>query len=140
MTIKLLFDENIAIKVVKALTAAATILAPDVEIAYRPEFTGRYSVPDNQWGDRVAEEGWILITADRGRTNRGIRLPRMCLDKGIRHVLAGTSTHRLREIPKLASLLAVWDDLLAVSTAPAGSRFRWFRSNESSRIELFTRP
>ena len=41
MTIKLMFDENIAIRVVNALRAAVTILAPDVEIAYLPEFTGR---------------------------------------------------------------------------------------------------
>lgn len=39
----------------------------------------REGVTDQIWIPRIALEGWIIITPDRGKSNRGGKLPRLCI-------------------------------------------------------------
>ncbi len=125
-----MLDENVPVKVVKALQAVIPIWHHDHRIEYIPVYTNKMSVPDSVWLPRLASEGWVLLTADRGKSNKGKKLPHLCRQHSLTHVLVGPSIHDLTEIPKLCAILAVWPELLEAASAEAGARFRLTRQAE----------
>ena len=81
---------------------------------------------DNDWIPQIATEGgWIVITSDAGRkTNKGGKLPRLCKEFGITHVILTAALHRKPAAEKVAALVLAWDRIEALAAEPAGSRFK----------------
>ena len=54
------------------------------------------ATPDKEWIPEIAKQGgWIIVTSDRGTHSRkDERLPMICRDFGVTHVLLSGSLHR----------------------------------------------
>lgn len=82
--------------------------------------------PDNVWIPQVAQEGWIVVSTDRGRNRPtyGGKLPVLCQESKITHILFSPKLHHCRAHEKVAALAMVWKEIEAIADAPPGSRFK----------------
>jgi len=104
------------------------------ELASRKQFEavslvgllGEQGVLDSEWIPRIAADGrWIVITTDAGkRPSRGGKLPRLCREHKVTHVVISSTIHRKRTQEKLEALVAVWDEIARLNEAPPGTRFK----------------
>lgn len=71
---------------------------------------------------------------------KGGKLPALCKEHKITHVILSSALHRKKTHEKVAALLFVWDQLEALGTAPPGSRFilrlKQVRGSDELRIAL----
>jgi hypothetical protein len=81
-------------------------------------------IADNEWIPQLAQEGgWTVITADRARrgSQQGGKLPSLCDQFGITHVLISSTLHQRKSDEKVAALVLVWPEILQLSNDPAGT-------------------
>lgn len=76
---------------------------------------------DEQWVPEVAREGWIVVSVDRGRSP-GPKLPRLCHQLGVRHIIFASSAARLPQFEKARAFFRVWRDLLNFAHTSPGSK------------------
>lgn len=87
------------------------------------DFRNTHGTKDAEWVPKISQDEWVVISADRGKSNRGQKLPRLCKDFGVRHVLLSNRIHELKQFAKIRAILSVWDGLFGVMNSPAGTRF-----------------
>ena len=80
---------------------------------------------DNEWIPAIASEGnWIVISSDRGRrANDGGKLPALCVQYKVTHVLLSAKLHAKSSQIKRAAFVLVWPQIVATHSAVPGSRF-----------------
>lgn len=80
---------------------------------------------DDEWIPAMKGQGWIVISADSGknRPSRGGKLPRLCKENEITHVLFGSKLHQRPGRDKLAALLLVWPEIVELHRELPGTRF-----------------
>lgn len=80
---------------------------------------------DDVWIPRIGQEGgWIVITTDRGKGSaRGGKLPRLCLENKITHVLLSPALHRKKGAEKVGALVLLWGQIEGLSAEVPGTRF-----------------
>jgi hypothetical protein len=76
---------------------------------------------DEVWVPAIAKENWIVVSVDRGRSP-GPKLPGICAQLGVRHILLAPSTACLPQFEKARAFLRVWRDAVNIAQAPAGTR------------------
>lgn len=69
---------------------------------------------DRVWLTAIKETGWLVVTADRGKSNRGEKLPRLCLELGIIHVVLSATLHRRSVGDRALALAACWENIVEV--------------------------
>lgn len=81
---------------------------------------------DRDWIPRIAAEGqWVVITSDCGKqSTHPDRLPRICAEHKVTHLLLTQRVHRLPMAEKVERLFEMWDRIVELGSYPAGSRFR----------------
>lgn len=81
---------------------------------------------DNEWIPTCAAEGgWIVISGDRAkRNNPGGKLPLLCREKGVTHVILSAAAHQLRVADKLSLLQLMWPQITETPKAKPGTRFK----------------
>lgn len=93
--IKLLFDECVGRPLVEGLARYFSLDPEGLEIAFVGTlFPGQ---PDAVWLPHAAAGEWIIVSADRGKTNNGVKLPRVCVELGLRHILFSSQLEIIRE-------------------------------------------
>lgn len=79
---------------------------------------------DNDWIPKLASEPWVVVSGDRGRqSGMGPKLPDLCRETGITHILLGKSVHVKKAAEKIAILTLLWDRIVEASTDEPGSRY-----------------
>jgi hypothetical protein len=99
---------------------------------------GLYSLgEDETWIPDMAQEGWIVLTADRGKGGRGKgeKLPVLCRAFGMTHILMSGSLHRRTSIQKVTAILEVWDNINELPEQPKGSAWS-LRLTQSGKAVL----
>lgn len=93
-------------------------------------------VLDNEWVPKISDEGrWIVITADAGRkSNIGGKLPDLCSEYKITHVVFSAALHNKKVQEKAGALLMVWDKIELLNTEPPGSRFKLMFSQGKKNV------
>jgi hypothetical protein len=84
-----------------------------------------YFVPgtlDPDWIPKIAQEGWMVMTADRGKNGKH-KLPAICATYQITHILMGPSVGQLKQYQKANAIISIWDKIKECQNAPKGSRF-----------------
>ena len=76
---------------------------------------------DEVWVPAIAKEDWIVVSVDRGKSP-GPKLPRLCAQLGVRHILLAPTAARLPQFEKARAILRVWRDAINLAQAPAGTR------------------
>jgi hypothetical protein len=96
---------------------------------------------DDVWIPQIANEGWIILTGDRGKKSGKVKLPAICVTYKITHILMGSSVLHLKQIERVNAIIAVWSEIKKCGEAPEGSRFT-LRLGEKRRpiIKQFILP
>jgi hypothetical protein len=125
-SLKLLFDECIGEPVMKHLASLVATGPVQAEFLHVRRLLLE-GIPDSEWVPKIAANGWIVISADRGKRNRRERrdekLPYLCRLHSITDVLLSASVHQYSNFDKGRAILAVWDEIAALPAQPAGSRW-----------------
>lgn len=81
---------------------------------------------DEVWIPKIADQGWIVISADRGMggIKKGQPFPRVCLQYGVTHILLTQSVHARTMFDKILTLMSLWHEILTLRLVPGGSRYR----------------
>jgi hypothetical protein len=121
---RLLFDECIGRPHVDRLIqfiASDTDEPPEMRHVLEFQAEG---VWDEDWIPRIADEGWIIISQDRGRKpSKGRHLPHLCLELSVTHVLLSARVAGRKSADKILIILSVWREILELQEKPRGSRF-----------------
>jgi hypothetical protein len=89
----------------------------------------KIGTPDDVWIPKIAEEeGWVIITADSGK-KRGPKLPELCVEYEITHVLMSPSIAKLSTYGRIRAFHDNILDLIEASDAKKGTRFRLRRTS-----------
>ncbi len=64
--------------------------------------------------------GWLPLTADRGRSNRGTKLPLVCQALGVVHVALSPNVHALTPADKAIAIAYCWFDIVDLWRNPTG--------------------
>lgn len=75
---------------------------------------------DSIWTERLKPEGWVVVTADKGRKKRGEKLPILCFRLGITLVRLTSTVHHLKMAEKAPFLIAAVQEWNAQTFAEAG--------------------
>lgn len=139
ITIRILFDECVGTPVLEAIKRVFDLFELNVEVKHIRDFQMN-GVADEQWIPQIAAEGWIIITADRGKCGGSTqKLPRICLEYKLTHVILSSAVHHQKTADKAASIISVWRKLVeAVSTATPGTRFSLQFSGQDRRLAIVT--
>lgn len=135
---RFLFDECVGKPHVDSLRSQ---LADPPEIVHITEFYCE-GVKDIEWIPRLASEpGWVVITADRGtHSKRGDKLPAICREYRLTHVLLSKAVHHLTSHDKMTTIRRVWVEIEALSRETPGGRYRLRfkpnKENPDSRLVL----
>jgi hypothetical protein len=80
---------------------------------------------DRNWIPRIAKQGrWVVITSDCGKQSpHKDRLPRICAENNVTHLLLTQSIHRLPMQEKQEILFQKWEEIVGLGDHPPGSRF-----------------
>ena len=81
---------------------------------------------DENWIPKLsAEGGWVVITADGGKqSKRGQKLPDLCWEYGITHVVLSSTLHSRKSHEKVGILTTFWNEIELLHEALAGSHYR----------------
>ena len=55
---------------------------------------------------------------------KGKKLPDLCAQHGVTHILLGPAVHKRQIFPKLLTILSVWHELIDAANGPRGLRFQ----------------
>jgi len=123
--LRFFFDECLSHLVVeRQIRDSLQLYGADAEIAHLFNKFNR-GTPDKVWVPELsAEGGWIVISADRGAHSRkDERLPLICRDLDVTHVLLSASLHRRDMHYKFSAINSCWKDLIDAASAPPGTGF-----------------
>jgi hypothetical protein len=113
-TPRFLFDENIPAGIVIRLRNTADLPGEKVHITE----LGHGGAQDSEWIPRIAQEGWTVISGDRGK--RRPKLPQLCVQHQVTHVVLGASVHGMRIEEKLQAFVSVWEELVQIAQDERG--------------------
>lgn len=137
-TLKFLFDECLGKPLVDQLRTLCGESADRFASILDRQAEG---VADEEWIPLLAAEGdWIVLSADRGKiVTRGAKLPNLCREYKITHVLLSAKVHRQPAMVKLHIFATIWPKLVEkVESAEPGERFvlRYFEMKNGLRIDV----
>jgi len=77
---------------------------------------------DPSWISKLDENEFIIISGDRG--NKKPRLPQICREKQITHIILSSTVHHSSRFERARAIIMLWPHLLETFEAPSGSRFQ----------------
>ena len=101
---KVLVDENIGKPLVKALSAILHFHPSKPLFKSLLEYYESGTL-DPEWIKGIAEDGWVVITSDRGKKSGGDKLPRLCRKYQVTHVLISGKLHNSPQFEKIKAII-----------------------------------
>jgi hypothetical protein len=98
-------------------------------------------VLDTDWIPQIAREGgWVVITSDGGKhSKKGDKLPELCREHGITHVVLSATLHAKKSHEKVAAIIEMWEQIEATVTAITGTRFQLqYKNTKRNRGVILT--
>ncbi|MGE5611222.1 MAG: hypothetical protein ACM359_18375 [Bacillota bacterium] len=121
--LKLLFDENFGKPLVERLAGLLTVFPEKPAISHVLDLYAQ-GRPDDEWIPKVAKEGWIVVSGDRARRYGGAKLPRICAQLNVTHILLSGKLHEMKQAEKIRAIVTVWPQIVAqLPAAVKGTRF-----------------
>lgn len=141
---KLLFDECVGRPLVDELRRLSIGLdteGVEIEHVLNLQFG---STNDDQWIPEIASEGWIIVTGDRGKrqkSGRGAKLPIVCAEYGVTHVVLSTAVNSFNTQRKFQAIVDHWEELIELRNATPGSTFQiQLVSSDRTQLKLKREP
>lgn len=138
---KLLLDENLSRPATEALRNLISRTREPVEIKHLLDLCPS-GILDLNWLPQFQDqiEPWLIITADSGKRCGGDRLPQICGELGIRHVLLSGKLHQRRQFDKIRAVITVWPALKEAHSSAAGSRFKLQQAGDTFVLKAASKP
>ncbi len=77
---------------------------------------------DDIWIPKLNKTKDVIISADKGRKKP--RLPQVCKEYQITHILFCPSAHHLQKFEKARAIITLWPKIVETFKAPLGSRYQ----------------
>lgn len=121
---KLLFDANVSQHAIQSLAQLLETCRENVELRHLVQ-DYPLDTPDSGFIKDYAKQGYVIVTGDSAKqSGRGDKLPKICIDEGITHVLFTGRLQQRRTFDKMRAIITVWPELLEAYNASPGSRFK----------------
>ncbi len=92
---------------------------------------------DEEWIPKIAADGWIVVTSDAGKKGlKGGKLPRLCREHKITHVVLSSTLHQMRAHLKIGALASMWEDLLELRNSKPGTGYKLRYVNKDGGLVL----
>lgn len=142
--LRLLFDECVGTPTLGLLKSVLATAPEKPCLRHILEFQSQ-GVHDEVWLPRISKDGWIIVTADRGRqgrTGKGEKLPVLCRQYDVTHVMLSKTIHHWNSFQKFRCIMAVWTDIARLASAPKGSAhlLRVVKDDRVALVCLDSRP
>ena len=126
MPAKFSFDECVPCPAMERLQdriAKTRVYPPDLVFAHLVKKL-KQGVLDDEWIPQVAlEGGWLIITSDGGKSkSRGGKLPELCVEYKVSHLIFSPAFHSLTSNDKVVKLESVFQHILDLSQKIDGTR------------------
>jgi len=122
---KLLFDECIGKPLVDKLREMLKdTISEELVIGHLLEYYEQ-GIWDEEWVPLAAQDGWVIVTADRGRKRggKGDQLRLVCERHQITHIALSRRVNTRKSIDKIMTILSVWHEVLSAMDSPPGSHW-----------------
>ncbi len=86
---------------------------------------------DDVWIPKLDKQKHIVVSADRGRKKP--RLPQVCKEYQITHILFSNSAHHLNKFEKARAIIALWPQITEAFNALLGSRYQIRHDQDKKR-------
>lgn len=132
--LKLLFDECCSKRLPRELRDFYQVDYPGIVLRHLLE-DWRPGTPDPDWLAPLREDrSWIVITKDAGTHSPDDKLPLICRDWGITHVVLTGGIIRAGYTQQKQSLAAVWTWLFRLHRLPPGTQVKLGRVQRKGNI------
>ena len=81
---------------------------------------------DDQWIPKINGGNCIVISGDQG--NKHPRLPAICKEKNITHIILTSKAHASTKFERARAIVMLWPQILEAFDAPPGTRFQMGRA------------
>ena len=132
--IKLLFDECLGKPLLEDIKHLLAWDSPKPTIQHLLDYFTQGTC-DAVWIPSVANEGWMILTSDRAKKSSRMKLPQICQECKITHILMGPSVLHLKQSQKANAIVAVWEDIKKCNNSPKGTRF-FLQINSKGRATI----
>jgi len=133
--IRLLFDECLGKPLLRDIEKLLSWDRPKPTISHLLDYF-QAGTCDSVWIPKVAQDGWVILTSDRAKRSTHAKLPNICLEYQITHILMGPSILHLKQSQKANAIVALWEDIKKCNDAPKGTRFT-MRLNSNGKPGLY---
>ena len=90
------------------------------------------STPDDIWIPQIAKEGWIVITADKAKRYGGPKLPTICKNEKLTHILISGKLHNAPQFEKARAIISLFPKIVTAAKEPSGTRYSMHYTGERS--------
>jgi hypothetical protein len=92
---------------------------------------------DEVWIPTIAQEGWVVITGDKGRggNKKGEKLKSVCVTYGVTHILVSPTIQSKKVAQKIEIFTSAWTKIARASEEKPGTRFS-LRFDDSGTVVL----
>lgn len=128
---KLLFDECVGAPLVVHMRGVIG-LPTDIVLAHVIPM-GFGSMNDDVWIPKIATDGWLVVTNDRGsrkKAGKGEKLPIVCAAYRVSYVALSPTVGDYNSLDKYRVIMEMWDSLVACTQAPRGTAFTLKRTSD----------
>ena len=129
---KLLLDENLSPPATKVLSQLVKRTKESAEVWNLLDICPS-GIQDPDWLPKFKSQSdpWLIITGDSGKRCGGERLPELCTELGIRHVLLSGKLNQRKQFDKFRAIMTVWPALQKAFESDAGAQFRLQQAGDS---------
>jgi hypothetical protein len=115
--LKLLFDECLGKPLLKDIAALLSWENPPPTIHHLLDYFSSRT-HDDIWIPKVVDGGWVIITSDQGKQSNRAKLPQICLEYKITHILMSSSLLHRKQNQKANAIVAAWEEIKKCADAP----------------------
>ena len=135
--LKLLFDECCSPRLPRELRDFYHRDYPDLQIRHlMDDWTA--GTPDSQWLEALRlDPSWIIITKDAGKNSAQEKLPLICHQWGITHIVFTAGIINKGFVTQKNAIAGVWEQLFQLHRLPPGSQVKLGESSQKGDVTGF---
>lgn len=121
-TVKLFFDNCIGYPISEAIGKLLQFHTTKFEVKHINDYFVD-STPDEKWIPDISNDDWIVITADRARRYGGKKLPSICNQYNVTHILLSGKLHNAKQFEKAKAIIGQISNIIDIANEDKGGRF-----------------
>jgi hypothetical protein len=135
--LKLLFDECCSPRLPRELRDFYQRDYPDLKIRHlMDDWTA--GTPDSQWLEALRQDpAWVVITKDAGKNSVQEKLPLICREWGITHIVFTPGIISKGFVTQKNAIAGVWEQLFHLHRLPPGTQVKLGESSQKGSVTSF---